>query len=303
MKMTRILCPTDFSKASTPAIDLAIRLAGYYKSRISALHVVTPLAQAAAGATTSAEDISEFERLRRVVSDEFDGAAAAGVAVDVLIEMGQPARTILERADSLSADLIVMGTHGTSGFEHFVLGSVTEKVLGKAACPVLAVPPHAQAVRLPFRNLLCAVDFSDTSVEAVRLALALAEESVATLTLMHVIEWPWEEPPSPRLEDLPAAQRAALTEFRRYTEERANARLESLIPDSRPAAQVTTRLRNGKPYVQILEEADQQHCDLIIAGVHGRSRFEAGLFGSTTNQIVRRAKCPVLSLRTFPGDR
>ena len=74
---------------------------------------------------------------------------------------------ILDRAASLPADLIVMGTHGAGGFQHLVLGSVTEKVLRQAACPVLTVPPRAQATsRLPFSRLLCAVDFSDVSLAA-----------------------------------------------------------------------------------------------------------------------------------------
>ena len=298
MKVTRILCPVDFSDASRQAIDEAVVVAGFYKSRISALHVLAPLTLAMTGVATTGEDVSELDRLRRLTGHEFAAATARNIAVDVLVDVGQPAGVIVERASSLPADLIVMGTQGAGGFQHLVLGSVTEKVLRKATCPVLTVPPRAQATsRLPFKRILVAVDFSDASLEALQSALSLARESGATLTLLHVLEWPWEEPPPPRVEELPSEQGFALAEFRRYTEQSAKKELECLIPDSMPASRVVTRLRNGKPYVQILHVAAEEQTDLILIGVHGRNPVDLALFGSTTNQVARRATCPVLTLR------
>ena len=112
------------------------------------------------------------------------------------------------------------------------------------------------------------------------------------LPLLHVLEWPWEEPPPPMIEELPIEQGFALAEFRRYSEESAKKRLESLIPHWIPASRVTTRLRNGKPYVQILHVAAEEQTDVIVVGVHGRNPMDMALFGSTTNQVVRRATCP-----------
>jgi len=133
---------------------------------------------------------------------------------------------------------------------------------------------------------------------ALQYALSLAEESNATLTLLHVLEWPWEEPPPPRLEDLPVEQGAALGEYRRYREKMASMRLDALVPTSARLPQPpATRLSNGKPYVQILDVAKEEDSDLIVIGVHGRNPFDMMLFGSTANQTVRRATCPVLTLR------
>ncbi len=161
------------------------------------------------------------------------------------------------------------------------------------------MPPRAQAPsRLPFQRVLCAVDCSDSSLGALQDAFSLAEESGAVLTVLHVLEWPWEEPPPPRLEELPFEQAAALAEYRRYCETTATARLESLVPDSaRALRSPVIRLRSGKPYVQILDVAAEEHSDLIIVGVRGRKPLDVTLFGSTTNQLVRRARCPVLTLR------
>jgi nucleotide-binding universal stress UspA family protein len=301
MNIARILCPTDFSDASAHAADLAVVIADWYKARIAALHVVSAAVVLPEFdlAPSGSVDEAALRALRSATAGRFTQASGKGVGVDVVLEVGSPAALILDKAASLPADLIVMGTHGTSGFQHLLLGSVTERVLRKAVCPVLTVPPRAHATsRIPFRRLLCAVDFSDSSIAALQFALSLAKESDATLTLLHVLEWPWEEPPSPRLEDLPPEQGAALAEYRRYREKMALMRLEALAPDSlRASHRPVARLSHGKPYVQILDVANEEGSDLIVVGVHGRNPFDMMVFGSTTNQIVRRAACPVLTLR------
>jgi nucleotide-binding universal stress UspA family protein len=301
MNMNNVLCPTDFSESSAHAIDWAVMIAAWYKARIVAIHV----AGAPAGAVpefgiSSGESIgnAETERLRSETARCFSAAERAGVALDILVDIGPPAARILDRALALPADLIVMGTHGVSGFERLVLGSVTEKVLRKAVCPVLTVPPLAHATsRIPFNRLLCAVDFSDSSLAALQSAVSLAQEADARLTVLHVIEWPWEEPPPPKLEELPFEQASALAEYRRYCEKAAAKRLETLVPDNIRSYPPSTLVRHGQPYVQILEVAADQGSDVIVIGVRGRNALDMMMFGSTANQIVRRATCPVLTLR------
>lgn len=301
--ITRILCPIDFSASSTHAVDQAVAIAGWYKARITALHVCSPMLLSVAGLEMSAGGEAtgdpETARLRSEIAAHCAAVTAAGIGLDILIDIGQPARHILERASSLPADLIVMGTHGTSGFAHLVLGSVAEKVLRKAACPVLTVPPRAQTTsRLPFERLLCAVDFSPASLTALQYAFSVAQESNAGLTILHVLEWPWQEPPPPPIGDLPPAQAFALAEYRRYCEQSVMARLKSLVPDTFSASRpLATRISHGKPYGEILRIAAEDKTDLIVIGVHGRNPLDLGLFGSTTNQVVRRATCPVLTLR------
>jgi nucleotide-binding universal stress UspA family protein len=302
VKITRVLYPTDLSEASAHAAEWAAAVAGFYNASITALHVVSPILMAVPGLGTSlgghSREETETEDLRRNVAALFREPLTDGRQLDVLIDVGQPAQRILERAAGLPADLIVIGTHGVSGFEHLVLGSVTEKVVRKATCPVLTVPPRAHATsRLPFKRLLCAVDFSDASLAAAAGALSLTQESGGTLTLLHVLEWPWDEPPPPNIKELPLEQGRALAEFRRYSEESAKKRLDGLIPATIPSSRAVTRVTNGKSYVQILHVADEEQTDLIIIGVHGRNPVDMALFGSTTNQVVRRATCPVLTFR------
>jgi len=281
----QILCPIDFSDGSRQAIEYAVTLARQHKSMLTVLHV--------------APDGVETRTLANEAAALFEGAEQSGVGVEVLIESGQPARQILNRAAALPADVIVLGTHGTGGFEHLMLGSVAEKVLRKATCPVFTVPPHASFVRgAAFKTLVCAVDFSEWSIAALDEACALAEDTGGSVTAVHVIEWPWHETPAPHVEGIPAEQAAALLDYRRYLETMAKSRLDAVKESvGRGRCRIDTRVVHGKPYAELLCAVEREHADLIVIGVHGRSALDVFFFGSTTHQVVRRAPCPVLTLR------
>ena len=153
-----ILCPVDFSEASEHAIRYAIALARVHRADITALHVcppplVTPVLPAGSGSNA----VDDARLLGTQVAALFEDATTRGLRVDVVVTRGQPARDILMQAAEWPADVVVMGTHGAGGFEHLVLGSVAEKVIRKAGCAVLTVPPHANRTStLPFRQVLCA---------------------------------------------------------------------------------------------------------------------------------------------------
>jgi nucleotide-binding universal stress UspA family protein len=301
VSIAHILCPTDLSDVSMHAVEQAIAVARWYRARITAQHVYPPPFAPIPGLPAPAERVSdaELERVRLETARAFQGARDAGVEVDVAIDVGRPAAQILRRAAESGADLLVIGTHGASGVERLVLGSVSERVLRRATCPVLTVPPRGQAtVSRPFTRVLCAVDFSEWSLAALEYAFSLAREAKAELTIVHVLEWPWAEPPAPSFEALPPDQAAALREYRRYCEQRAMARLESLVEEpAQVAGPLTIRVSHGKPYVEILRAAEESQADLIVVGVHGRSALDLSFLGSTANQVVRRAQCPVLTLR------
>jgi nucleotide-binding universal stress UspA family protein len=133
------------------------------------------------------------------------------------------------------------------------------------------------------------VDFSSSSVAALRLALSMAEEADAALTVLHVVDW-----------DTDAERSLAFdsADFHRRVGDEARARLDALVTDdARVWCKPSTRILEGKPYRQILKVAEDEAADLIIIGVRGRNPVDLALFGSTTNQVVRHASCPVLTLR------
>jgi len=296
--LERLLCPCDFSDASQHAIDHAIAVAKWSGATITALHVYEPLFMPIPAFPSGNQRVStrEVSRVREQLDARFHPARLEGVNVDVVVEVGHPARVILDRSRELNAQLIVMGTHGLSGFEHLLLGSVTERVLRKAMCPVLTVPPLMHGVStLPYRRILCAIDFSNASLAAWKQACAFARDANATLIAMTVVEWPWHEPPSPDLHTLPPEQVRALTELRRYLECGATRRLQALVPGDAGSTAFEQRVVHGRSYEGILRVSEDEHCDLVILGVHGRNVADMALFGSTTNQVVRCAKCPVLT--------
>jgi len=139
----RILLPTDGSKATDAAVERALDLAATYDAE---LHVIYVVDTAAVPTEVAADSILESleEAGERVVADVEERAADAGVeTVVAAVEYGTPHRVIREYADDNDVDLIVMGTHGRTGLDRYLLGSVTEKVVRTADVPVLTVRmPH-----------------------------------------------------------------------------------------------------------------------------------------------------------------
>jgi len=305
IEIQRILCPIDFSDYSRHALDHAVALARWYESTITVLHVFSTVPVAAyAGmqgfepiALTRADRDQLLEELKRFVETE----SAPGVSMDATICEGDTTIEILNQATAMKAELLVMGTHGRSGFERFLLGSVTEKVLRKASCPVLTVPRlHPDAVSATpvlFKQILCPVDFSDCSMQALNYAMSLAQEADAHLTVLHVM--------TDELAVMPDAygaiimnDRESLADFRARREDDARQRLKNAVPEAVAAyCRVEPMVSSGKPSREILRIAADQQSDLIVVGVHGRGAADLMFFGSTTNHVVREATCPVLTVR------
>jgi nucleotide-binding universal stress UspA family protein len=303
VKLAHVLCPVDLSDASTHALAQAAAIAGWYHAKVTVLHVHVPrpplpLDPYGVSVSPGAES-AEMRRVREAAHAAAAPAIDAKLDVEVVVEVGDPTAQILARAGRLGTGMLVMGTHGASGFQHLVLGSVTEKVLRRARCPVLTVPPRMRgSVAPPFQRILCPIDFSDSSLSALEWAWSLAEESGATVSLLHVIEWPWNEPPAPPFETFPEHEARRLMEFRKALEASSRRQLESLVPDNlRDRCPSEPLVRHGKAHREVLATAEG-HADLIVMGVHGRNVVDLALFGSTTNQVVRGASCPVLTVRT-----
>lgn len=286
----RILCPTDFSDYSTRSLRQAVALARWFGSEIRVLHVVPPVLPAPLPmeATRLRQAQEELARFVEPVLHE-------PVVVDTRVREGTPWREIEAEARALPADLIVMGTHGRAGFEHLVLGSVTEKVLGRAPCPILTVchSPLPSAKRELFRRIVCAADLTDDSAHTISFALSVAEENEARVTLLHVLDGRLEAG-APRGQG-PASDRGSL---RRDLEAFALERLRRAVPDeARDWCAVEERVVVGKPHGEIVRVAAEEGADLIVMGAHARGALDRLFFGSTASQVVREAGCPVLIVR------
>jgi nucleotide-binding universal stress UspA family protein len=308
VEIRTILCPIDFSEHSRHALDHAVAIARWYGSSVTVLHVYSavPVAAYAPGGPvlapvllTSVDREQLLAGMRRFVDTE---AAPGVVPIDTVLREGNTVDEILGQADVLHADLLVIGTHGRSGFQRLVLGSIAEKVLRKATCPVLSVPPRmpdaVPAAPVLFKRILCPVDFSDCSLHALNYAMSLAQEADASLTVLHAMAYDLVDAPD-LYETLFSDRQLSGAELGRRHAEACRERLEQAVPETvRAYCRVDTTIASGKPYHAILDTSVEQQSDLIVMGVRGRSPANLMFLGSTTQHVLRQATCPVLTLRT-----
>src|SRR5215204_2649780 len=172
-----ILCPVDFSEFSRHAFDRAVAVARSYGADLTVLHVL-PVPSAVPALPYGPEGPGPFrfeavdrDRALAELSRFLAAEQSIGVPLHFKVAESPSVQTdVLMQASRRSADLVVMGTHGGSGFDRFFLGSVAEKTLRTSRVPVLVVPPRLPDVvpagRDPFRSILCAIDFSEDSARA-----------------------------------------------------------------------------------------------------------------------------------------
>jgi nucleotide-binding universal stress UspA family protein len=305
IEIRRILCPVDFSDCSRHAFTHAVAIAKWYESTLTMFYACAPVPISAyatvapmmPSSLVAGENLNDVREAMRNLATTVE---TTNLPVENAIGEGQPAKEIVAKAAADKSDLIVMGTHGRSGFERLMLGSVTEKVLRTAGCPVLTVPPkagdHAPGAPVVFKRIVCAVDFSACSRRALDYAVSLAKESNSILTVIHVIEPLPQTPQSGQDAVLPYT---VVQDYIKAAEEQGKELLAKAIPDdARTYCRVETVQRLGKPYREILSLAGTEAADLIVIGVHGRSAADLLFFGSTTQHVVREAACPVLTIRT-----
>ncbi|HVN75864.1 MAG TPA: universal stress protein [Thermoanaerobaculaceae bacterium] len=285
-----ILVPTDFSEFSDKALSAAVELAKRFQSKIFLLHVVDSLPQQCAD-----QYCIDLSILRQIEEDSIRGAKEKiqqelsrahlpGIATETDVREGSPYQEIVRVQQEKQIDLIVMGTHGRRGLDRFMLGSVTERVVRKAACPVLTVhgraAEFAEAGRLPTtcggKILLC-TDFSERSRRALDYAWSLAAAYNAELTLAHVLETLAS----------PSSLEASVSD--------ARDRLENLAPEGAPQVPSPhVAVRIGKPYEQIIALATEGEFDVVVMSARGEGVRDPAVFGSTTHRVIQLGPCPVL---------
>jgi nucleotide-binding universal stress UspA family protein len=289
-----ILCAVDRSPSSLQAFGYAIALARWQGARLNLLEVIETAAPPGVGRAPKDDAVPQktqavLERdMRRVLT----ARRASDVKVEIFMRKGNVVQEILAQAKASRADLIVMGSHGRGGVQRLVLGSVAEKVLRLATCPVLTVRSGvrlARRSRSPFETILCPTDFSVAANRAVAYAKRLAKEADAELVVMSAIEWPFGN----------AVTLGPVAELRESIESSAREGLVRLLPrpgsDRRRAQVVVT---SGKASADIVKLARARSVDLIVMGASGRGATDMALLGSTTHHVIREGTWPVLTVRT-----
>ncbi len=281
-----ILVATDFSPASDRALNYALAIARRYESHVYVAHAIRPdlytltPPEASVGMVELVHQAAEQEMAELLISGRL-----REVPHQAVIEEGD-VWTVLSRLAGLhNADLIVLGTHGRTGFEKMFLGSVAERVFRLSERPVLSVGPGVAKEapeEVELKSIVYATDFSENSRRALPYALSLAEEHQATLTLLHVVE---------NIDELsPAAMEGLRSTFER--------RLESMLP---PGSDLWCYPKFvvgfGGAVDQTLETCLAAKADLLVLGIRGGGTALAHWPAPRAYELVCQATCPVLTVR------
>lgn len=272
-----ILCPVDFSDYSELSLRHAMAFAEKHGAHLTVLHVLPDIKNVMG----FPERIPPFpdglvDEANRQLKYFVSGNALPRVPYECMVHIGTPDKTILKIAEERRADLIVMGSHGRTGYEKFLLGSVTYKLLHKSATPVLVVPKKLQKPILSegkpatgIKKILCPLDFGTASAKVSAVAHFLTNAYESELYLLHVAD---------KEEDLPSARK----QLEKYA---ASIARTNLIVERGNAAE------------RILEASELLGIDLIVIGHHTRLPLHNWFLGSVALRVIAEGSLPALVIR------
>lgn len=272
--LDRILFPTDGSAGAMSTLEHALDLATDHDASV---HVLT----------VQDEDIADEDAGTELVELAADRVRERGLTPRTAIRAGRPYRQILDYADAEDVDLIVMPTHGRTGLERLLLGSVTARVIRLSDVPVLTACPNAE-LRYPYRRVLVPTDGSRCARAALDVAVTLASVAEVPLTALSVVEGSRND----------ANVRSSASRDR--IDERAHDAVETAADVAREASisDVSTAVVHGTSVNEEIEaHVAENPIDLVVVGTHGRTGIDRYLFGGVTEKLVRTADVPVLTVR------
>lgn len=294
--MKRILVSTDFSETASAAFRPAVELARATGASLSVLYVVDRLtyntgypyldlsAYQTRIETLAAQSLeTTIERLRSLGGGQVEGRYVVGT----------PHVEILRESRRVPTEVLVIATHGLSGFRRFVLGSTTERVVRKAKCPVLAVNAARHDAPFSPRRVLFPTDLSATAAEALPYAADLAASLGADLELLHVFEDPGRVPVLGPGYLMPTAD-----EVQSYRNDCIERLVQAAAGASRGERRATWRVVEDEPIAEaIVGYAKTAGFDMIVTPSHGRRGLEHMFLGSVAERVIRFSEVPVLVVK------
>lgn len=307
----RILVPVDFGASSEAALDQALAvLALRPESRLRILHVYEPpyYAPEALVNLPGEPPLPMIDYVRQQAERQLEDFVAARRAsavegewpadrIDWRIAAGLAFEEIPRESTAWNADLLVMGTHGRHGLTHLLLGSVTERVVRHAPCPVLVVRGGGAAATgaLAFDRVLVPVDFGPDAVAAAKAGLAMAAQGAKSVTLLHVV-------PTPAYAGEVMVPRAGGIRLGQFLHDEAQQRLESFAREMFGAQEPELVVTQGSAAEQIVHLAAEADTRLVVMGTKGRHGLAHFFVGSVAERVLRHSPCPVLITRTMFGE-
>ncbi len=293
-KIERILVPIDFSDYSHGALDYAANLAEATGAKIHLLHAYhLPVQLASLGEVMIPQDF--WTAVRDAATQKIQALAKQledrGISGETELIEENPARAIVRHAETIEADLIVMGTQGLSGIKRLMLGSVAARTLRLAPCPVLTVPKDAAvAGKFQLARILVPMDFSPSAHAALELAKNFAKlVTPVHLILVHGYYIPVE------IEALALHEGSVVLEQLSTGAEKGLAAMFAELQDQGISAEYLAD--HGSPERVIVEMAKRSEVDLIVMGTHGRTGFVHATLGSVAERVVQNSPYPILTTK------
>lgn len=282
-QIKRILIPFDFSETAELALEHAVFMAKLHKADILLLHVVESFSFASAISSAFGKSQSEFEsKMESSAKDRLQNLTEklhhdSGMSVSFKIDSGKIYKKIMSVAEEEKVDIIVMGTHGVSGFQEFLVGSNTYRVVMSAPCPVISVQTHAK--KIGFKNIILPIDNSHSSRQKVKHAVEIAKHYNSVVHIAGMMT----------MTDVDLQRRfeVKIHQVRDYFEEHEVPHTVKVFKTDNTAA--TTE-----------EFATQVNADLIMIMTDQEG---SGIFmGNFAQQIINHSKIPVMSVRPSESD-
>jgi nucleotide-binding universal stress UspA family protein len=276
----KILCPTDFSVYSKNALQYAAMLAKRDNAEITLLHVdefdVSPLGYF----HLHDEEIRRYRDLKtRFLKEQMDifisDTVTDEIRIDRRILPGRAYKVIVEEAEALNYDLIVMARRGTTNLSDHLVGSTAERVVRLARCPVFSMkgvhPPSGE-----LKNILCPTDYSTPANYALSYAISIAKQYGSKLCIHHTSEIGGE----PDIESL----KKEAPKIKDFTDDPEGIDVDYIFD------------RDIEPNNSIIRFAEDREVDLIVMSTHGKRGLRRVFIGNNTAEVVRKAECPVLTV-------
>ncbi len=295
--VTHILFATDFSPCSTPAFRYALEWAKIFEARLTLFHglALQPGLDIDAGIAQRYLDeqrkVAE-EHMQKLLKECRPHVSHTAIEM----QTGLASAQICEAARELHADLVVTGTHGWTGFNRVLFGSIAERVIQGAPCPVLSIPDRSpdeigdlHTLAVPPRQIVLPLDFSDCSMDAYEYGVQIAEWFDATITLVYAIE--------PLSYSLDFALTHPLEDKanRKKVEQRLEQLTAVLVDQGLTACY---KLVDTPSMEAIVKVSASEEADLVIMGTHARKGLSRIILGSTTANVLQHSPYPVLTVKS-----
>ncbi len=292
----RILIPLDGSPIAEQVLPLVKMFAVRFQSSVVLFQAIEPIPKGVPveGPASRADDQVEMSRNQAL---EYLEAIAQrfpqGIPAEHELRTGLPATAILETAESAHVDLIAMATHGRTGLQRWVYGSVADKVLGGARLPILLVrASETPSATAPIRRILVPLDGSDLAERALIPAERLAKAFDAEILLFRVQEFSSYTPDgligSMSMVTLDDSLGAMVQEYLTQKTEKVQSQ----------GLRVRWEKHFGTAAEGILDAAEKRSADLVVMSTHGRSGIGRWIMGSVADRVLRASRTPVLLIRS-----